>query len=110
MRHIRPWVRQTIEAYEAQCKAFTTFIVNQCIATVDAHVDAFKELVQKSVAKAQTVDLSAFCEELIKFKANLITLLAAPIIVPEPTPIDEPLFDMFESEDSHTACFWKETH
>lgn len=29
----------------------------------------------------------------------MITSLAGQIIVPEPTPINEPLFDMFESED-----------
>lgn len=43
--------------------------------------------------------MSAFREELKKFKADLTSSLAARIIVLEPTPADEPLFDLFDSDN-----------
>lgn len=50
--------------------AFTTSTVEQSIATVDAYIDAFEERVQKRLAEARLVDLSAFRDELTKFKAD----------------------------------------
>lgn len=50
---------------------------------------------KKGLAKVRPANLSTFHQELMKFNADLITSLVASIIVPEATPGDEPLFDMF---------------
>lgn len=76
---------------------FTISTVEQRITMMDARIDAFEERVQMILAEAWPVDLSAFSEKLKKFKADLTTSLAAHIIVLEPTHIDEPLFDLFDS-------------
>lgn len=40
-------------------------------------------------------------------KADLTTSLEALIIVPEPAPADEPLFDLFDLEDPPSRVFEK---
>lgn len=99
MQQIKPWVWQTIEESETRCKALTTSTDEQHIATIEAHIDAFEERVQKRLVEARLADLSTFSEKLRKFKANLTTSLATPITAPEPTPIYDPLFYLFDSED-----------
>lgn len=63
---------------------------------LDAQDNALEARVHKRLAEAQPVDLSDFSQELMKFKANLIASLVAPIPVFESTLADELLFDMFE--------------
>lgn len=100
MQQLRPWVWQIVAESEARCKAFTISTIEERIAMVDARVDAFEARVKKRLVEAQPSDLSAFYEELKKFKADFTSSLAAPVIVPDDTS-SKPLFNLFASED-HT--------
>lgn len=99
IRQIKMQVQQIVQAFEDRCKALTTSVVDQRIAMVDAPVDAFEARVfRRDLLRPSLQIYQPYSQELIKFKADLIALLAAPIPVPETTPLDEPLFDMFEAD------------